>query len=90
MDRNARCRHHAILLGANVVAVDLLPHGDDFLAIDARRCTDRRDGLGERGRCATMQDSERLSRAFVHRHRGEDALVIEFDDLDAEYALQSW
>ena len=36
-----------------------------------------------------MQDTERLVRSPVNGHRGNDAIIAEFNDLDAERVVES-
>ena len=58
-------RHHAVQLRAQVVGVDLLPHGDEALAIDQPDRTERRHRFSERDRRAPVQDAERLAGALI-------------------------
>ena len=72
-----------------MVGIDFLSQADVLFPIYAQGCGDAPNRLGERNRCATMQNAHRLVRPRCHRHGGAKKIGPDFCHADVDGICES-
>jgi hypothetical protein len=69
---------------AYMIRVDFLTDDSVLLRVDHETGSDATQGLSECNGRAAVQDSKRLTRAFVDGHACAEVIIAELDEFDAE------